>query len=114
MVKEMRLIILAAGQGTRLAPLTDNKPKCMVELGGLPIMQHQINVANKLGIEDIVIVGGYKVDCIPTNHAIIVVNKDFFTTNMVYSLFCAAEYFDKNFIVSYGDIVYSPKIFTKN
>lgn len=38
----MKAIILAAGEGRRLRPLTDNKPKCPVEVGGKSILQHQI------------------------------------------------------------------------
>ena len=49
----MKVIILAAGQGTRLRPLTDNKPKCMVELLGKPLIQHQIESFRRNGIKDI-------------------------------------------------------------
>ena len=43
----MRVIILAAGRGTRLKPLTDNKPKCMVKLLGKPLIQHQLETQKK-------------------------------------------------------------------
>ena len=54
----MKVIILAAGQGTRLRPLTDNKPKCMVELLGKPLIQHQIETLRRNGIGDIHIATG--------------------------------------------------------
>ena len=56
----MRAIILAAGEGKRLRPYTNNKPKCMVEIEGKSLIDRQINVLNKNGIDDIIIIGGYK------------------------------------------------------
>ena len=60
----MKVIILAAGQGTRLRPLTDHQPKCMVEIGHKSIIDRQIEVMKACGIkeEDIYIVGGYRSD----------------------------------------------------
>ncbi|MBK1652709.1 sugar phosphate nucleotidyltransferase [Halorhodospira halochloris] len=58
----MRAIILAAGQGTRLRPLTDDRPKCMVELEGKPLLEHQLEVLRGAGIEDIHVVGGYRAE----------------------------------------------------
>ena len=52
----MRAIILAAGQGTRLRPLTDDIPKCLVELCGVSLLERQADVLRRAGIEDIVIV----------------------------------------------------------
>ena len=54
----MNGIILAAGQGKRLAPLTKNKPKCMVNLFGKTLLEWQISVFKKCGITDISIVTG--------------------------------------------------------
>ena len=56
----MRAIILAAGEGKRLRPYTNNTPKCMVEIEGKSLIDRQINVLNKNGIDDIIIIGGYK------------------------------------------------------
>ena len=57
----MRIIILAAGQGTRLRPLTDDRPKCMVEVNGTSIIERQLNTMHACGIKDenITIVCGY-------------------------------------------------------
>ena len=55
----MKVIILAAGQGKRLRPLTDNLPKCMVELNGKPILKHQIECLNRNSIHDINVCVGY-------------------------------------------------------
>lgn len=58
----MQAIILAAGLGTRLRPITDEVPKCMVPVNGIRIIDKQIDNLHKAGVKDIVIVGGYKAD----------------------------------------------------
>jgi len=53
-------IILAAGKGSRLYPLTKNKPKCLVKYKNKSILSHQINTFNKVKIKKIYLVSGYK------------------------------------------------------
>ena len=55
----MNAIILAAGQGKRLASLTKNKPKCMINLFGKTLLEWQVSVFKKCGISDISVVTGY-------------------------------------------------------
>lgn len=109
----MRVIILAAGQGTRLRPLTDNIPKCMVPLEGKPLIQYQLEVFERLGIEDIHVVTGYREDVIDFPHVKKHFNKDFMTTNMVSSLFAAEDVMDDDIIITYGDIVYRDEVLKK-
>lgn len=108
-----RLIILAAGQGTRLRPLTDEVPKCMVELEGKSILEHQLIAARAAGVSDIHVVLGYRHEAVRfpgiTKH----INDDFATTNMVSSLFAAESSLDGDVIVSYGDIVYQPSVLSQ-
>ena len=56
----MKAIIISAGQGTRLLPLTLKIPKCLVEVHGRTILDHQIAALRGAGIERIVVVGGYR------------------------------------------------------
>ena len=60
----MNAIILAAGKGERLQPLTNDKPKCLVELFGKSLLEWQIEAFQSSGITDITIVSGYKSDLI--------------------------------------------------
>ncbi len=106
-------IILAAGQGTRLRPHTDNKPKCMVELAGKPLLHHQMDAMFKCGIkENIVVVGGYRIDGLEAQGAEVIPNPQYDSTNMVYTLFCAREHMQpgKDLLISYGDIIYEPRV----
>jgi choline kinase len=106
----MRMIILAAGQGTRLRPLTDDRPKCLVELAGKPLLQWQIETARAAGIDDIIVIGGYRHEQLAQYGIPVLVNEQFETTNMVRTLFCARQLFGDGFVMSYGDIVYSPSV----
>lgn len=106
----MRLIILAAGQGTRLRPLTNDRPKCLVELQGRPLIQWQIESARNAGIEDIVVVGGYLMGQLRAYDVTLIENPRFASTNMVQTLRCATDYFGDGFVMSYGDIVYAPNV----
>ena len=106
----MRVIILAAGQGERLRPLTENIPKCMVDFFGKSLLERQIDIFKKCGISDIVVVTGYCDDKIQLPEITKIKNEKFMTTNMVESLFTAQEKFDDCIIVSYGDIVFEIEI----
>ncbi|MHB8568263.1 MAG: nucleotidyltransferase family protein [Nitrososphaerales archaeon] len=55
----MKAVILAGGFGKRLKPLTDDKPKPMIEVLGLPILEWQINWLSKYGVKEVVICVGY-------------------------------------------------------
>lgn len=112
----MKMIILAAGEGKRLRPLTENKPKCMVKYQGEEIISHILHVAKPL-IEDIAIVSGYKAnvlqDFLKNENIDFFKNKEYAKTNMLYTLFCAKDFLDDDVIVSYADIVYKKEILEK-
>jgi D,D-heptose 1,7-bisphosphate phosphatase len=55
----MQLVIIAGGKGTRLKEILADRPKPMVEVGGKPLVEHQILLARKYGIRDILILTGY-------------------------------------------------------
>lgn len=101
-----RVIILAAGQGTRLRPYTDDRPKCLVEIGGRSLLDRQLDVLEATGLRDVIVVAGYRADLIPRDRIAVVRNTRYADTNMVWTLFCAQEHFTAPLIVAYGDIVY--------
>ena len=106
----MNVIILAAGQGKRLRPLTDDVPKCMIELFGKTILKHQLDVFQECGIENIQVVTGYKSELINYPDIECIKNTNFEKSNMMESLFCAREYFTDSTIISYGDIIYEKRV----
>lgn len=117
----MKVIILAAGQGTRLRPLTDDRPKCMVEVNGRSIIERQLDTIRACGIrdEDIIIICGYCSDVLKNRfkdtNIHFIVNKRYDLTNMVCSLMCARNLMEseEDIIISYGDIIYGEGVFQK-
>jgi len=106
----MKTFILAAGRGSRLHPYTENCPKCLTDLGGMTLIGRQIKTLNAANITDIVIVTGYRSEMLALGGTRQVHNPDWSSTNMVESLFCANGEFGDDVIVSYGDIVYEPRV----
>lgn len=109
----MNAIILAAGEGKRLRPLTNKKPKGLVELFGKSILERQIELFLDSGITDISIVTGYNDKMIKFNQINYFHNPNFKTTNMVETLFCAEEKLKESTIISYGDIIFEKTVLQK-
>ena len=115
--KLMKIIILAAGMGARLRPHTDFVPKCMVPMNGKPLIDYQLDAIEKVALDDIIIVGGYRFDVLKSHlgnrnlrNLTLYENKDFSSTNMVATLFCAEKELGGDVIIAYSDIVYRPEI----
>lgn len=94
---EIRALILAAGLGTRLAPLTNDRPKSLVEVNGQPILFKQIDNLLENGVHNITIVSGYKAEMLEkTVHGRypeiqIIESVDYASTNNMYSAYIARE-----------------------
>lgn len=106
----MKVIILAAGMGSRLRPLTNDKPKCMIKLLDQTLIERQIKIFHSYGINDITIVTGYKSKVVDIPDVNYVNNVNYETTNMNESLFRALKPSNSSVLVTYGDIVFEPKI----
>ena len=106
----MRVIILAAGMGSRLRPLTNDKPKCMIKLFNETLIERQIKIFHSCNINDITIVTGYRNEMIDIPDVNYVKNENYETTNMNESLFCALEPSNSHVLVTYSDIVFEQKI----
>ena len=109
----MKAIILAAGEGKRLRPLTNNTPKCLVNLFGKSLLQWQIETFRSCQIDDISVVTGYLNEMIKFENITYFENPNFKTTNMVETLFCAKEKLSDSVIVSYGDIIFEKNVLQK-
>jgi choline kinase len=109
----MKAIIVAAGRGRRLGAETDEIPKCMVPVGGRPILHWQLDALAAAGVDDVVIVRGYLGDRIapapPAGmRARFVDNPAWAENNILTSLFYADAEMDGGFMFSYSDIVFAP------
>lgn len=106
----MKAVILAAGQGARLKPLTDDRPKCMVEYQGRPLIEHVVRALRANGVDDIVAIRGYRPEALRCPGVRFHDNPRYLETNMVSTLFCAEAELEGDVIISYSDIVYSPRV----
>jgi len=103
----MRAIVLAAGRGSRMGPLTAQIPKCLVQLGGKPLLEWQTGALRAAGIERIAIVTGWQPEHLASRGLETFHNPRWSETQMVMSLTCASEWLAADTcIVSYSDIFY--------
>jgi len=117
----MKGIILAAGKGTRLRPLTRTQPKCLVNVAGKPMMEYQLDALNKAGIKDCVIVVGYLADTVRDSfgsrymgmNLTYVENPDYQNSNNLYSLWLARDHFDDDILLLESDLVFDDRLVTQ-
>jgi len=106
----MNAIILAAGEGTRLRPETNSIPKGMVKLFDKSLLEIQIDIFKKCGINDINIVTGYLAEQITFPSINYFKNKNYSSTAGIESLFCAKEKLQDSTIITYSDLVFEKTI----
>jgi choline kinase len=103
----MKAIILAAGRGSRMKNLTDERPKCLLELRGKTLLEWQLEALRGAGINEIAIVTGYKREMLADQGLVEFHNSRWAETQMVSSLACASDWLRADpCIVSYSDIFY--------
>lgn len=116
----MKALILAAGLGSRLAPLTNDRPKSMVAVCGKPILEKQIENLLANHITDITIVTGYKSEIIeqmvsekyPFIH--IIQSVDYMNTNNMYSAYLAHDVMKgEAFLMMNADVFYDESVITE-
>jgi len=110
---EPKAIILAAGEGSRLRPYTEDRPKCLVEVDGVSLLERQLAVLASESVEPIILIGGYRVEMLQRPGLQIRSNPRYAETNMVWTLFCAENDLEGPVLLCYGDIVYSREALRK-
>lgn len=109
----MKAIILAAGRGSRMKSMTDSKPKCLVQLHGEALLEHQLRSLRAAGIKEIAIVTGYRAEMLQGWADAEFHNPRWTETNMVASLAAASKWLEETpCIISYSDIFYDPSAVT--
>ncbi|MGV8074697.1 MAG: NTP transferase domain-containing protein [Syntrophobacteraceae bacterium] len=110
----MKAIILNAGLGSRLLPVTKKIPKCMIMVKGKSILEHQIDNLRESGIESILIVVGYlkeKILQLKDPNLIFIENPIYDKTNSSYSLWLAREHLrGHSFVYLNGDLYFHKDI----
>lgn len=115
----MKAIIIAAGSCTRLRPLTDSLPKCMLKIKGKPIVENIIGLFRDNGINDISLIRGYLKQKINFSNINYFENNDYVNNNILHSLMCARPKLEEcikdneDVIVTYSDIWYTNKVVKK-
>lgn len=102
----MRAVIVAAGRGARLSPLTDTAPKCMVEVDGRPLLHHAVAQLKAAGIADILVIRGYAADQVRCDGVRFANNSGWSSTNVLGSLFSAPGEIVGDVLILYSDILF--------
>lgn len=111
-----RAILIAAGRGKRLGAHTDEVPKCMVEIGGKPILGWVWEALAAQGVDELVVIRGYRGDVLETfvrsfvPEAIFIDNREWETNNVLLSLAHARPFLDRPAYLTYSDIVFTPAV----
>jgi choline kinase len=108
----MNGIIIGAGRGRRLMPLTEDVPKCFAEIGGKRIIDWALQAFEEAGISNVIFIGGYQIDTVRAEypHLTFYHNDEWEQNNILASLFYAEPAMEDGFICSYADILYRPSI----
>ncbi|MFA7384414.1 MAG: phosphocholine cytidylyltransferase family protein [Desulfurivibrionaceae bacterium] len=115
-------IILAAGMGVRLNPLTGDLPKCLIPLNGLSLLERCITTLTSNGVKTIVVVIGFQGDKIRqaletrghgATEIVYVESPDYRTTNNIVSLWLAREYLEQGAYIIEGDVAFDESAFSK-
>lgn len=112
----MRAIVLAGGIGSRLQRLTEGKPKCLAEIGGRPLILHQLEALADHGVGPVLMVVGFKHEAIREvvgDRAEYIVNERYAETNSLYSLWLAREWVQGPFVLLNSDLFFDPDILSR-
>ena len=111
-----KAIILAAGVGSRLRPLTDEQPKCLLQAGRRTLIDHQLSALGRCGITDVIVVAGHCADRIRRHLGTRVrylMNEQYESTNSLHSLWLARPELLSGALILNSDVLAAPLLFEK-
>lgn len=112
----MKAVILAAGKCSRLYPITLEKPKCLLEIGGETIIERQLDAIRSVGIKDITVVTGYMKDAIINAVGDSVRYKnypDYEKTNNLHTLLSIRDELDSDFVCLFSDVIFETEVLSR-
>jgi len=101
-----RAIVLAATRGSALGPLTEDRPKCMIEIQGQPLLRRLTRTLRQTGIRDVAVVRGYAKDAVDLPNLTYIDNDAYETTGEAASLATAMDRLTGDTVIAYGDIMF--------
>jgi choline kinase len=111
-----KAIVLAAGVGSRLRPLTADRPKCLLDVGGQTLLDRQLDALQQCGINDVLIVTGYHGERIREaagSRAHYLDNARYEHTNSLYSLWLAREELNSGSLILNSDVLAPRRLFDR-
>jgi choline kinase len=113
-------VLLAAGEGTRLHPYTLDRPKCLVEVAGRPLLDRTLSALEAVGVEELVLVTGYREDVLRAFlerrgsrvRVRCIRNEVYASTNNAFSLWTARDAVAGGFVLLDGDLLFEPRVLT--
>lgn len=109
----MQAVILAAGVGSRLEAQTNGKPKCLVEIGGRPLILHTLEALADHGVGPVLCLLGYQADEVRKvigDRAEVLLNERYAETNSLYSLWLARDWIQGPMVLLNADLLFDPRI----
>jgi choline kinase len=103
-------IVIAAGRGLRMRPHTNERPKCMLPVNGVPLLWRTLAALRDAGCGPIVVITGHCAEAIDAPNCTVVHNAGYARNNILHSLMHARESFDDDLLITYSDIVVEPSI----
>jgi choline kinase len=109
----MQAVILAAGSGSRLEKVSGGMPKCLLPVGGRPLIEHQLEALHDAGVGKILVVVGHKAEEVRKtlgNRVEYIENTLYSETNSLYSLWLARDWLKGPFVLLNCDLLFHPEI----
>ena len=110
---QAKAVIIAAGSGKSLLPLTEDRPKCMLDIKGRTILERQIETLRACGVQDIVVVRGYKKEVVTAPGVRFYDNDRYDETGELASLFAAEGELTGPLLFLYSDILFEQAVLEK-
>ncbi|MGI9229491.1 MAG: phosphoenolpyruvate mutase [Gammaproteobacteria bacterium] len=99
-------LVLAASRGNNLYELTEDQPKAMLKVGGVPLIKRLVSELRRQAVKSITVIAGYKAEKLVNSDYELCINEQYETTGELVTLACAVEKYTDDMIITYGDLLF--------